>query len=149
MLRWDSLLFGSVSSRGRPVPSRPPATTGATAVLLPLRDSTGAPPSSSATCLEPQPASRAASRAGIRIFFMGFSGEILTGGRPPGRLADIAAGDRQALLDTAVTGDGGKDTPTAGFGGDQDHSAIGRKTRRLVARGIGQYLHLAAGQIEH
>ena len=44
--RCDSLLFGSVSSRGRPLASKPPAVAGAPVESLPVRDSTGAAPSS-------------------------------------------------------------------------------------------------------
>ena len=72
MLRCDSWLFGSVSSRGRPRESRPPAVTDVTPE--PLRDSTGAPEVSS-TGVELQPTIRAASSAGTRSFFMVFSVE--------------------------------------------------------------------------
>src|SRR5574343_23785 len=100
MLRCDSLLFGSVSSRGRPLASRPPAVTGATPVPAPLRDSTGAPPSSGRGVVE-QAASRADSRAGISSFFTTLLRCGLLIVRAPGRFPDIAGSDREALFDPA------------------------------------------------
>src|SRR6185369_1068339 len=99
MLRWESLLFGSVSSRGRPLPSTPPATTGATPVPAPpLRDSTGAPPSSGIG-VELQPRIRADSRAGMSSLFMKFSGEdYLKNGPQAGSRTSPAATERRCLI---------------------------------------------------
>jgi len=68
MLRCDSTLLGSVSSRGRPRESRPPAVTGVTPE--PLRDSTGAPEVSS-TGVEAATDDQGSKEGGNKKFFHG------------------------------------------------------------------------------
>lgn len=92
------------SSRGRPLASRPPAVTGVTPEEEPLRDSTGAPAPSSGSGVVEQAASRAASRAGINSFFTKVLRCELLIVRAPGRFADVAGRDREALFDPAIAG---------------------------------------------
>src|SRR5581483_11984779 len=67
--------------------------------------------------------------------------------RPPRRLANVGRLHRQPLLHAAVARHRRQHPASADVGRVQQHAAVRREARRLVARAVGEQLRLAARQV--
>src|SRR6478609_7407662 len=151
------------------VPVVPPTSTGLTwlwptppgvappgATVTALRSSTGT--SSSLTPLEQAASKTARVAARNTFFFIGGSlldvdsGWMVAASAPeraPVGLANVAAAPGQPGLDLAVEGGGHQRFGAVLARGVNDQTAVGCKARAFVGRGVGDRLHVAAGEFHH